>query len=294
MFGYVMPLKSELKVKHFELFRSYYCGLCLSIKNNYGNIPRLAINYDMTFLAVLLDGLKDDNPIALKKGSCIAHPLRKRSFVIDNSPLDYAAFCNIVLFYFKLLDDVEDDKSFKSKFLSMPFSIYIRKVPKSYENMKIYIKESLKKLSKLEHKPDNITLDEFSHPFADLTGYIISNYYSNLPFYDNLYLLGYNLGKWIYLIDAWDDLNNDMKENKFNPINSALNKENLDYESFIKQFNNRIEFTLVSCASNSFQYLNKLPLKKNNELLANILELGLMHKIDKLFQRSNLNYEKSI
>lgn len=66
MFGYVFPCKMELKIKDYEKFKSYYCGLCLSLKNNFGNLPRLSLNYDMTFLSILLDDYNDDNSLQSK------------------------------------------------------------------------------------------------------------------------------------------------------------------------------------------------------------------------------------
>ena len=73
MFGYVTPLKSELKFKEFEYFRSYYCGLCNEIKREYGNIPRFCLNYDLTFIGFLLDGLYS-NPLIFDSIKCLRHP----------------------------------------------------------------------------------------------------------------------------------------------------------------------------------------------------------------------------
>src|SRR3712207_7216524 len=98
MFGYVTPYKMELKIKDYEKFKYYYCGLCKSIKTHYGNIPRMSLNYDITFLAILLDSLNDEKPI-YKKEHCIVHPIRKKIILQDNSALAYAAFSNTMLFY---------------------------------------------------------------------------------------------------------------------------------------------------------------------------------------------------
>ena len=100
MFGYVTPCKMEMKIKDFEKFKAYYCGLCNSIKNTYGQLPRITLNYDMTFLAVLLDSL-GDNKSNFTKFSCAIHPLKKRLMINNNLALDYAAFCNTTLAYYK-------------------------------------------------------------------------------------------------------------------------------------------------------------------------------------------------
>ena len=79
---------------------------------------------------------------------------------------------------------------------------------------------------------EQLSIDELSHVFADLTGFIISFYYKDAPFKEDLYWLGYNLGKWIYIIDAYDDLEKDIKSNSFNAINSLINTDKLDFKSF--------------------------------------------------------------
>ena len=86
MFGYVTPLKNELKVKDFDLFRAYYCGLCHEIKKNFGNIPRLTLNYDMTFLAILLDSL-NDTTLNINEIRCLFHPIYKRNIISNNDAI---------------------------------------------------------------------------------------------------------------------------------------------------------------------------------------------------------------
>lgn len=290
MFGYVTPCKMELKIKDYQMFKSYYCGLCLSIKNNYGNIPRLVLNYDMTFLAILLDSL-NNSKVTFKKGGCITHPLKKRVFIINNDYLDYAAFCNVALAYYKLVDNVNDDNSVKSRFFSIILKKYFNKIPENLKTHVEYIKSKLEELSSLEDNCKSSNIDELCHPFADLTGFIISSY--NTEKNHTLYWLGYNLGKWIYICDAYDDLQKDMKDNKFNAINSIFNTNNLCYDKFNENIKNRIDFLLTTCAQQCLNYLSQLQLKKNKAILYNILQYGLMQKMDTIFKRSEEN-EKSL
>jgi len=284
MFGYVTPFKMEMKIKDYEKFKAYYCGLCNSIKSNYGNLPRLTLNYDMTFLAVLLDSLSEDK-YNFTEFKCLMHPLKKRLMLNNNAALDYAAFCNTTLAYYKLMDDVQDNKSSKSKVFSMFLKNYLKKSKVEDNVVMEYTKEKLLLLNTLEANYKDISLDELSHVFADLTGFIVSFYYKEATFKENLYWLGYNLGKWIYIIDAYDDLEKDMKDNSFNAINSLLNTDNLDLKSFSVLIKPRIDFILVSCAEQCLKYLNTLPLIKNEDILYNILELGLMEKMEKVFNK---------
>jgi len=285
MFGYVTPCKMELKIKDYEKFKAYYCGLCRSIKSSYGQFPRLTLNYDMTFLAILLDSLSEDK-YNFTKFSCAVHPLKKRLMINNNMALDYAAFCNTTLAYYKLMDDVYDNKTMKSKVFSLFLKNYLSKSKIEYTEVINYTKEKLSLLSTLEATPVNLSIDELSHVFADLTGFIVSFYYKDAPFKENLYWLGYNLGKWIYIIDAYDDLEKDIKSDSFNAINSLFNLEKLDFKSFSKIIKPRINYILTTCAEQCLKNLNSLPLIKNEDILYNILELGLMEKMNSVFNES--------
>ena len=282
MFGYVTPLKAELKVKDFTRFRSYYCGLCLHIKKNAGNIPRMVLNYDMTFLGVLLDSLSIKEPdFELKR--CIVHPKDKKPVVMNNSALQYSAAMNLSLYYHKIKDDIEDDNDIKSKVLEKVLYPYQKKINKSIDNINNIIKDNLKDLREFENNKNFSSIDEICHPFSDIVGNILKLYPNEL-INDNeelrnyLYSLGYTLGKWIYLIDAFDDLKKDMENKKFNPINFLYNKDNKSYEELLPLIKERIEFTILNCSYNCKDILEKLPLKRNEEILKNILELGMMDR----------------
>jgi len=293
MFGYVTPYKMELKIKDYEMFKAYYCGLCISIKNNFSNVCRMTLNYDMTFLGILLDSLEySKHKYVVTK--CIAHPMKKKPKVIDNRALDYAAFCNVSLVYYKLLDDYNDDNSLSKKFISMYIKKFINKSKEDLSPILVNIEENIKKLSFLEKSGEIISIDELSDPFASLTAFIVSYYYKDETFYNELYDLGYNLGRWIYIIDAFDDLKEDMEKHKFNAINKAFNVENLPYEDLIIKEGNRIEFNLIMSANSTSEALDKLPINKNKDLLFNILQLGLMNKIETIKSRSDKKHEKSL
>ncbi len=293
MFGYVMPCKMELKMKDYEKFKAYYCGLCLSLKNNFGNLSRFALNYDMTFLSILLDSLDESKNKYVRNG-CIAHPLKKQHKIIENKAIDYAAFCNTALTYFKLIDDYNDNNSIHSKILSMFLKKYIKTSSNSLKPVVEYMDTKLKELYDLEKSSEYVSIDEISDKFADLTGYIISYYYKDKDFKEGLYNLGYNLGRWIYIIDAYDDLKEDMEKSKFNALNKAFNSENLPYDKFLEEIRERIEFNLIMSADTTVKALDNLPLVKNEELLSNILQLGLMEKMEKIKLRSEDKNEKSI
>jgi len=291
MFGYVTPCKMELKMKDYEKFKAYYCGLCKSIKNNIGNLPRFSLNYDMTFLAVLLDSLSETNPKYTMQ-HCMVHPVNKKLVLIESPALKYSAYFNTILSYYKLVDNFNDDKSIKSKVLSIGLKPYINNYPDNIKVKQDYVERKLNELNLIESSPKGKNIDEISHPFADLTGYILSSYIDSGN--SSLYWLGYNLGKWIYIIDSFDDLEKDMNQNKFNALESTLNIQGLTPDKFTEDITSRVDFVLTTCAEQCLHHLNKLPLKKNEELLYNILQYGLLEKMDKVFKRSGCENEKSL
>lgn len=293
MFGYITPLKPELKIKDYTKFQGYYCGLCHSIKDNYGNTPRMALNYDMTFLAILLDSITDEST-SFRQLRCPVHPLQKRAIVHNNKALEYASSINVALFYYKLVDDTMDDKSLKSKAGTILLSKAKKSFSTHYEELHNTIRNNLNTLSNLEDNKKFSSLDEISHPFAELTGELLRSYPYILDdkaetIRDTLYTLGYNLGKWIYLIDAFDDLEEDMKKNKFNPINYLFNEKNNTYNEFYTYIKSRIEFTILNCSYSTFNAFESLNVTKNYDLLHNILQLGMMHKNHTILNRCKNN-----
>lgn len=286
MFGYVTPLKPELKIREYNQFKSYYCGVCFAIKNLYGNIPRMTLNYDMTFLALLLDGLiKEDLNVELKR--CMAHPTNKKPVLLNNTAINYAASMNVSLVYYKLLDDINDENSLKSKFSLKFMKPYYKSFPDSIVKINSVIEKNLKELSRLEQTKDFKFIDEICDPFSIIVGVILKEFPHELKndskeLRDNLYQFGYSLGKWIYLMDALDDLKEDMENNKFNPINFLYNKDNLPYKEFLNTIKQRLEFSIFNCAYTCKEILNNLPLNRNKEILENIINLGMMDKYIKV------------
>lgn len=282
MFGYIVPLKPELKIKDYYTFKGYYCGLCYTIKKQFGNIPRLFLSYDMTFLAIFLDGLSSDK-IQTKKITCITHPFKEKSIIINNESLKYASDISIALAYYKQLDDVNDDNSIKSKILKNILSPYKHKLSPKINNSLLIIENNLKRLYNYEKDRKFSSLDEISDPFAIIVGKIIENYPYKLEndndnLRNKLYNFGYFLGKWIYIIDAFDDLQKDIEDNKFNPINVLYNKNNEKYDTIKDNVKSITDMTLLNCGYSLSELINSLDFNKNKDILDNIINLGIINK----------------
>lgn len=295
MFGYVTPYKSELKIREYNMFRAYYCGLCKTMGNEYNQLVRMGLNYDLSFLSILLSSLeKDQDKVNIEK--CIAHPINKRMVIDQNKSLEYTSSISIILIYFKLLDDWNDDKSIKSLIANIPFNIAIKKAKRENLDKFNYIKENLAKLSKLE--ADNCgEIDEVADVFGKLMEQVASpEFIIDEETRRILKFLGYNLGRWIYILDAFDDMVEDIKNKSYNPLLLQYKySQGEDIELFIDNVRKSIEFSLTFTLENiskSFELLNIL---HNREILENIIYLGMRSKMEKvLSKKGGRNFEKSI
>lgn len=282
MFGYISPLKNDLKIREYNYFKSYYCGLCYCIKENFGNIPRLTLSYDLTFIGFLLDGL-NDVPLTNKSVRCIKHPRKDILIYSKTEALEYVATLSIILSNIKLEDNISDENSLKSKIYSLVLSPNNKKIKDKYINIQNIIQNYINQLSTLEKTKDFNSLDEICHPFSHIMGMILKMFPSKFEgdsdlIRDYLYKMGYFIGKWIYLVDALDDLESDMLKNQFNPYNVLYNKDNLNYKELINKIIFDAEFNILNAVSSCSDYLGKISFKKHKEILKNIIDLGMINK----------------
>ena len=279
MFGYITPLKSELKVKEFEYFRSYYCGLCNEIKNKFGNIPRFCLNYDLTFIGFLLDGLSNE-PIKNKSIHCLKHLTTETVICQPTNALNYISAVNIIISSLKLKDDIVDDGSIKGRLFYTLFIPADKKAKNHLKSLFSIIDENMTILSEYEKNLNFTSLDEVCHPFSVIIASILSLYpYSfpddNAKIRETLYNLGYSIGKWIYLMDALDDWHDDLDNDKFNPLNTIYNGNSIPFEDIINLVIEDIDFIIFSCLNNCSEYIKALPFKKHYPIIENVIDLGM-------------------
>ena len=151
------------------------------------------------------------------------------------------------------------------------------------ESLSDKISNNITILSNLENSKQISSLDEITHPFSDIMGSILLNF--PYKFEDdseilrkNLYSLGYFIGKWIYLIDALDDLKEDMDNNNFNPYNVLYNSNSLDFNKLILSCINEIDFYISNCLVNCSELLKNIPFKKHYSIIDNVINLGMINK----------------
>jgi hypothetical protein len=285
MFGYVIPLKDELKIREYNTFRSYYCGLCNEIGQK-SFISKLTLTYDMTFLALLLSSIYMDKTPPVKK--ICPFKMAKVSTISNNKYLEYAAEMNIILSNRKLIDNYNDDKSY----LSLIASKLINTNRLSYWSMEklSMIDLNLKKLNELE-KEKCSNIDEIAHYFAEITAEIFCIDSGDTG--KVLRNLGYNLGKWIYTLDAYDDLAEDIVKKSYNPFLERFGYRGENAESFKNSIKDNVKFTLIKCLDEISKSYELLDVKKNKAIIENIVYLGMERKTMSVIEGSCC-HEKSL
>ena len=297
MFGYITPLLDELTVRQYNYFRSYYCGVCKEIKSQYGNLPRMCLNYDMTFIGFLLDGLSADS-LNINKERCIKHPASKRAISKKTEALNYVTDLSILFSAYKLKDNIVDDKSTKSKVFYLALSSSNKKCKNKLFKADSIINKNLSEISVMEANKSFTSLDEICHPFSDIMGSILKEYPYTIAddstsLRENLYWLGYFIGKWIYLMDAVDDLKDDMENSKFNPFITLYNKDgDLDFPRLINKILEEIDLNIITCLTSCADYIKLIPFKKHRDIIENTINLGMMDKyysiLNKISETLNL------
>lgn len=217
MFGYVRPFRDELKCKDFDLYRATYCGLCRTMRRRYGLLAPMLLNFDFTFLALLL--MPGEERFEPCRGRCHANPLKKLPMCRESASLDLAADESVILAYWKLRDSVMDDGfvgGLPARFLSCLLRPAYRKAATARPDFDRAVVDSLRELAKLEGEKCP-SIDRTADTFARLlqaAAPVTGDSKKDRP----ISLLLYHLGRWIYLIDARDDLEEDRKSGAYNPL----------------------------------------------------------------------------
>ena len=268
MFGYVLVNKPELKIKDFELYRAYYCGICHALKENYGFTGRMTLNYDMTFLALLLSDLYDKEDCDFET-RCLAHPYQKHNEK-RNEYSDYCADMCVFLSYYKGLDDWNDEHTLRGWLVKSTMKRRARKVKAAYPEKTSKIENQLDMLKILE-SAGNAPIDKAAKIFGDIMGEIFV--YQDDIWKEDMYKLGFYLGKYIYLLDAYEDVEKDSKNGTYNPFSEMYERAVASgkYDEFDEQVLSFLMLMIGEC-TDAFE---RLPLIENAEIMRNILYSGV-------------------
>lgn len=277
MIGYLKPHADDLRVYEYKQYKSFYCGICIEIKKHQGELPRLFLNNDITFFAVLLSSLDDKET---KNG--IHHcsfNLYKKKPISNNRYTKYMADINYLFTYEKICDNLRDDRSIPAFFQKLLFYRKNRKLRRMYSREYHIFENYTKQLHELEQSQstDFIKLGE-------LFGETLRDMFQDLPVSqkEEVGKLFYYLGQWIYCIDALDDIEKDQKSKSFNPLIPA-------YQSNKDQMIQEVEKHL-NCILLQIVYLyTSMDFENYKGIVFNILCIAIRERTDNLIKKYRMS-----
>ncbi|MCR5611163.1 MAG: DUF5685 family protein [Clostridiales bacterium] len=281
MFGYISPFIPELKVKDRDLYNAYYCGVCRSLKN-YGAGSRLTLSYDASFAAVLIAGIAGMEP-NLELRSCAVHPARgKTAVVVNDEATDFAAALSVLLARYKLIDDARDGRPLR-KGLLPAFRRGVKKAEAKYPETVRILAEGLDALGAIEAAPE-LDPDAAPNSFGDTLGKLLASCPA-VPNEDKLLLneVGRKLGGFIYVLDALDDMREDLKRGNYNIfVRSGMEDPAGAGEAILDMY--------INAAVLAYDLID---IKVNKPLLDNIMYIGLGAKAAEIIDRIGKENAKS-
>lgn len=216
MFGYVRPSVRDLPEEELDRFRAMYCGLCHTLSRRYGQAARFILNYDFTYLAILLS---DGTAGAQGAGRCYTSPIKKRPFLEPTAAMELAADESVILAYWQLRDGVEDHGLWKGLGYRVSAAALrggYRKAAVARPEFDGRVREQLAALSRLEGECCP-SMDQAADTFAQLLAAAAAGVEDPVR-RRVLEQMLYHLGRWVYLIDAADDLQKDAVSGNYNPV----------------------------------------------------------------------------
>lgn len=299
MFGYVTICEPELKMKDWRKYRAYYCGLCKTLRERHGHIGQMTLSYDMTFAVILLTSLYESEP-NVSEHRCKTHPIKKQK-MLQNEITEYCADMNVLLSYYHMKDNWEDEKKISGLAGAATLKRKAEKIAQRYPRQSRVILQELKNLAAYE-AADSQNIDEPAGCFGRLMAELFV--YREDAWEKTLREIGFFLGKFIYIMDAYEDLKKDMQEGCYNPLRRLYEenhgKTSAD-ESMVAENKNKAgleEHDSVSRVSDAYETLcyemlcmmiaeasaafEKLPCLWDEDILRNILYAGVWSKFQKL------------
>ncbi len=274
MFGYVRACKPEMRIKEFEMYKAVYCSLCKELGKAYGPFARMTLSYDFAFLAILNMSLKSDSCRTHRK-MCTCNPLKKCSYLEDRESIRMPAAAAMIMLYYKLLDNIQDEKGLKKLgfiFLKGIYSKAHKKAAAEYPIIEHIFSEYIEKQCAVER--DNCqSPDAAADPTAKALALVFELCSDSEVERRILSRLGYCIGRYIYLLDAACDLEEDIKNGSYNPLKSGFSDKDSIKEQIVPQ--------LYIAAGEAAKALELLEINKFKNILDNIIYLGLEDTLKK-------------
>ena len=268
MFGYINVNKTELSEENRQIYQAYYCGLCQSLRSSCGKKGQVLLSYDMTFLELLLTGLYEPNKFEYQF-TCMIHPTKKQT-AYENEISDYCAAVNVMLAYHNLVDDWKDEKKFSKKRMAdvirKDYMNFATQYPRQAKAIEVY----MQKLAEFE-KMNETNIDLVAGLTGDMLGEVFA--WKEDEWYKELKTLGYYMGKFIYLMDAYEDIDKDERKNNYNPLRTLRADNPKDFETLTK-------LMMTSMMSECAKSFERLPILMHADILRNIIYSGVWTKYE--------------
>ncbi len=288
IFGYLKPYKDELKGKYVKEYQDAYCTVCYGLRTNLGLFSALLLNYESVFLYLMLeasDSEKGDSSADIK---CPFNLFGKpKPNECKKNLLEYVSFINYRLAVLKFKDNCRDSKNIlfklilkllisnkKYKKLNDKYYVVSEKMDEQYDNLYRY------------EKSDDVSYDDCSETMGMLLQFVFMYYYANVAVADisqSLFEFGRHLGMWVYLIDAFDDFDKDIKHGKFNPLLLFYANDNQSYTKCLKSG----EVMLSMMSHNIVCLLDEVKLYSHFDIVYNIIFYSTVFDMKMIIKRRN-------
>jgi len=264
MFGFVSAHQETLSEEQLARYRRTYCGLCHVLGEKYGYAGRLTLTYDMTFLILLLESLYEPEE-SEGVARCLPHPFKAHRYVRSRFT-EYAADLNLLLAYYNCEDDWQDDKNLLKHGEALLIKKHIHTLLLKYPRQGNAVVENLNLLQQAEQR--QAAIDEPMNCFAALMGELFvpdeADHWASA-----LRKIGEALGRFIYLLDAYIDIDDDLKHGSYTPLADWKNDERFD-ERCLELLKNLVGEAAIA--------MEALPLIQDLDILRNILYSGVWTK----------------
>lgn len=276
MFGYVTPLKCELKIKEFDTYKALYCTLCTQLQHKFGCFSKIFLNYDFVFVYMLGLALTD-TACSFKSCRCNTNPLKRCSMTDETAECTYAAAALSASACYKLKDDISDERFFRKCGAALLLPTANRAMKKAralYPEMTAAIAECCQKQTELE-RTQTPCLDAAADNSSLALAAVLEGLSDSADNKRILHRLGYLMGRFVYLADAADDLEKDIKKRRFNPL---IPRFSLTADSLPTDLAKAKDFCrgeLLLTQSEAADCYKQLKLKRFKSILDNIIYLGL-------------------
>ena len=274
MFGYVTAYKPELRIKDYEAYKGVYCTLCKEMGKEYGLLSRFLLSYDGAFYVLYKMGIRNEKTKA-EQSRCTFNPCKKCLKITSDSDIyKTASAITVILAYFKLKDNLNDSQIFKKLFLYLLlpyFSILINKAIKKQPQVYKTIEKGMQEQFEFE-KETEISLDKAADPTAKMLAWLFS-FDEDKELAEKSRQFGYQLGRVVYFLDAFDDYKDDMKSGLFNPFKAS---QNIEEDAKISIRLSVGELTTV---------MQNVTFNKFSPIIDNIIYDGLNYQLERIIQK---------